>query len=100
MKCPECKKEFTSLSINQKYCCSTCGYKYRKKYPELVHFPVISFYCAYCGKSVVTDGKNDKRTRFCSQVCEKKYWRHPPQDHSAISNRPVKLAEWWEKNSD
>lgn len=57
MKCPECKKEFISLSINQKYCCANCGNKYRKKHSELVHFPVISFYCAYCGKSVVTDGK-------------------------------------------
>lgn len=59
----------------------------------------ISFHCSFCGKAVVTDGKKDKRTRFCSETCEKKYWRHPPTGHSAMKTMPAKLCEWNDKNT-
>lgn len=75
MKCLECGKEFDPLSVNQKYCCEACGRKYRRHHE--VEFPIVEFYCAHCGKHVITDGKTDKRTRFCSAAYEKKYWKHP-----------------------
>ena len=94
MRCPECGNEFNPLSVNQRYCSAECGSSYRRKHPAETRFPVIAFRCSYCGKAVVTDGKKDKRTRFCSQSCEKKYWRHPPTEHSALRTEPEKLAEW------
>ena len=88
MKCLYCKEEFIPLTINQKYCSRICGYKFRKNYNVEKDYPSITFSCAKCGRVVVTEpGTKDKRTRFCSSVCEKKYWRHPPWEHkSNLSN--------------
>lgn len=37
---------------------------------------IREFTCLRCGKHVrVTDGR-DCRTKFCSQHCEKLYWKH------------------------
>lgn len=94
MKCPECCKEFTPQAVNQLYCSARCGNNYRRKHPDEKHFPPISFRCSFCGKAVLTDGDKDKRTRFCSESCEKKYWRHPPTEHSALRTEPERLAEW------
>lgn len=79
MICPECKKEFEPKSVNQRYCCSTCGRRYRTKHPEQPRAgeTVLKFRCAYCGNHVVTDGRGDKRTRFCCEECCNKYWKHP-----------------------
>lgn len=79
MKCLNCEKEFAPMSANQIYCSAGCGRKYRRKHPERLNFPAVFFKCANCGMAVVTDGKHDKRTRFCSQECNRKYWRHPPK---------------------
>ncbi len=97
MKCLECNAEFIPLSVNQRYCSVRCGDAYRRKHPAETHFPSVSFNCSFCGKAVVTDGKKDKRTRFCSQTCEKKYWRHPPTEHSALRTETERLAKWNEK---
>lgn len=97
MKCLECNAEFAQLAVNQLYCSVRCGDSYRKKHPAETHFPSVSFCCSYCGKAVVTDGKKDKRTRFCSQTCEKKYWRHPPNEHSALRTESEKMAQWNER---
>lgn len=97
MKCLECNAEFTPLSVNQLYCSVRCGDAYRRKHPAETHFPSVSFNCSFCGKAVVTDGKKDKRTRFCSRTCEKKYWRHPPTEHSALRTETERLAKWNEK---
>ena len=99
MQCPNCSAEFSPLSVNQIYCSSKCGEAYRRKHPAVTRFPSISFNCSFCGKAVVTDGKNDKRTRFCSETCEKKYWRHPPTEHSAMRTNHAALEEWNEKNT-
>ena len=99
MKCPNCNNEFSPLSVNQLYCSARCGEIYRRKHPTATRFPSISFNCSFCGKAVVTDGKMDKRTRFCSEKCEKKYWRHPPTEHSALRNTPEKMCEWYDKNT-
>lgn len=78
MKCKECGNDFSPLSVNQIYCCRSCGEKYRRKNKGKIKYPSITFSCAQCGKAVVTEeGSNDKRTRFCCASCEKKYWRHP-----------------------
>ena len=84
MICPECGESFLPLSVNQKYCSTKCGDKYRRKH-KIVSLS-ITFNCAKCGKAVVTEeGTKDMRTRFCSETCEKKYWRHPP--HDCVSSR-------------
>lgn len=98
MICPNCKTCFEPKAVNQLYCSPECGEKYRRKNPTAIRFPTISFNCAHCGKAVVTDGKRDQRTRFCCQACEKKYWRHPPHEHSALTTYNAKLREWYEKN--
>lgn len=97
MICPECGTDFCEKSVNQIYCSPKCGERYRKKHPMEARFPSVAFYCAKCGKAVVTDGKRDKRTRFCCQECERRYWRHPPTEHSALRTMPERLTEWYEK---
>lgn len=84
MKCLNCGGEFTPLTVIQKYCCTECGVKYRRTHKNLnSEYPSITFTCAKCGKVVVTEGTTkDKRSRFCSKECEKKFWRHPPWDHT------------------
>ncbi|MFR7349486.1 hypothetical protein [Peptoniphilus sp.] len=43
-----------------------------------------TFTCKQCGKVIVTEeGVYDRRTKFCDSKCERKYWRHPPQDHKS-----------------
>lgn len=74
MKCVSCGKEFQAASPSQKYCSKEClvyGSNHRLARPP------YEFYCAHCGKHVVTAPYNDRRSRFCSRNCEKKYWRHP-----------------------
>ena len=56
MICPECGTDFCEKSVNQIYCSPKCGERYRKKHPMEVRFPSVAFYCAKCGKAVVTDG--------------------------------------------
>lgn len=76
--CKQCGKVFMPLSVNQKYCSAYCGNKYRRLHDVSLENPSITFSCSQCGKVVVTEaGTRDKRTRFCSHSCEKKYWRHP-----------------------
>ena len=78
-KCLNCGEYFSELTVTQRYCCTKCGAQYRRKHT--VAWPSISFDCAKCGRHVVTDGRRDMRTRFCSAACEKRYWRHPPYEH-------------------
>lgn len=82
MKCLNCGIEFIQLSVTQKYCCKKCGREYRKNH--CVACPAITFNCSYCGKLVVTDGEKDKRTRFCCSTCEKKFWKHPHWENTAV----------------
>lgn len=44
---------------------------------KIYRWYVRVFECAECGKKVRTDGKKDRRTRFCCARCEKRFWRHP-----------------------
>ena len=83
MKCAVCGKEFTPTRVTQRYCGYTCR-RYANHHgindnrvEGPLYAPVIrEFTCLRCGKHVrVTDGR-DCRTKFCSQHCEKLYWKH------------------------
>ena len=78
--CPECGRIFVP-SLNQLYCSKKCSFRYYKKHGP-VGYPSVTFNCAKCGRVVATDGKKDRRSRFCSPECEKRYWRHPPHEHT------------------
>lgn len=102
-KCLECGKNFTPLSVNQIYCCKQCGDKYRRKNKGKIKYPSITFSCSQCGKVVVTDnGSSDKRTRFCSASCEKKFWRHPHWENPStrINFRSIKEYESYESRTN
>jgi hypothetical protein len=85
MKCLNCNEEFTPLSVTQMYCCRKCGDTYRRTHDIKALHPSITFSCSCCGKTVVTEEGKDMRTRFCSETCEKKYWKHPIKK-SALRN--------------
>lgn len=100
-KCPLCEKEFIPVNSQQKYCSAYCGNKYRRIHGSGVPYEPIEFYCAYCRKRVITDGKSDKRTRFCCAEHEKKYWRHPPFEKSALTKvRSLRELEYFEKTHE
>lgn len=49
--------------------------------------PVIrEFHCRKCGKLVEVRDHKDFRMKFCSQKCEKGYWKHP---HKVAPADPV-----------
>lgn len=35
-----------------------------------------AFLCRRCGDVVLVDTRDDHRTVFCSNYCEREYWRH------------------------
>lgn len=103
MKCLNCGGEFAPLSINQKYCCGKCRESYSRKHQMDKFYPSITFSCAQCGRTVVTEGgTKDKRTRFCSHECEKKYWRHPHFEHvdNAMQNAPGRKLKLRDQSCD
>lgn len=65
-------------------CCECAMREARRKHHDAAYvmreYPSITFECSKCGRQVTTDGIKDHRTRFCSQECEKRYWRHPPYE--------------------
>lgn len=82
--CLECGIRFMPKTVVQKYCSSKCGNRYRKKYRSEMKYPSIIFQCSQCGRTVITEGgTGDMRTKFCSAVCEKKFWRHPPWENTS-----------------
>lgn len=99
--CPTCGREFIPANGNQKYCRRYCGEKYRRIHGESAPYEKRSFYCAYCRKHIVTTGGSDKRTRFCCEEHEKKYWKHPPQEKSPLTRvRSLRELEWFEKTHE
>lgn len=84
MICPVCGNSFEPSVPYQKYCSKKCsntavdlhnfnGVDYIEREP-------FEFDCAHCGKHVKTAPLNDRRFRFCSKQCERRYWRHPPKN--------------------
>lgn len=102
MKCIYCGKEFEPQVAWRRYCSRSCGEKYRRIHKEGIMYESITFNCTHCGKLVVTDGKKDKRTRFCCASCEKKFWRHPHWDSPSnrINFRSVKEYEAYERRTN
>ena len=92
MKCLICNKEFTPNRPWQRYCCPACkreAYRQRKnKEAEIEEKkPIIrEFHCRRCGALVQVKDHKDFRMRFCSQKCEKAYWKH---SHKKIPKGPV-----------
>lgn len=85
-RCAVCGKPMNDDYTFQVYCsyeCRNVGCHYKLKASQ--YRQQIRFECANCGKTIVTENGNDKRSRFCCKQCEKSYWKHPPQDnpHSA-----------------
>lgn len=82
--CAVCGKEFTPVRNIQRYCSSTCR-RYAlhhgindNRVEEPAYMPTIrEFTCLRCGKRVRITNSRDCRTKFCSQHCEKLYWKHP-----------------------
>lgn len=62
------------------FCSGSCRTTYSKKAPKErkeADWPSVTFDCAQCGKTVTTTaGGEDRRMRFCSAACRRKYWRH------------------------
>lgn len=101
MKCLNCGQEFTPLTVIQKYCSIRCGQQYRSHHS--ISYPSITFQCAQCGKTVVTEeGSGDKRERFCCASCEKKYWRHPHWEDPSTRINFRSVAEYasWERRTN
>lgn len=90
--CPQCGCEFTA-ALNKIFCSVKCQAKYNRT-KGAAGYPTIEFSCAKCGRLVVTDGKGDKRSRFCSPECEKKYWRHPPHEHTTSNTMFHNIGEY------
>ena len=90
-KCINCGNKFTPKNNRQKFCSPKCQKEYTRKKAKMEkdkNWPSKRFLCAYCGKRVDTSyGTGDRRTRFCSEECQIKYWKH---------NKPKKIAtsEW------
>lgn len=103
MKCKNCGEEFDQMTTTQKYCCEKCGYQYRKTHNVNEEYPKIIFNCSCCGKQVETEGgTKDRRTRFCSHTCEKKFWRHPhwESEHTRINFRSIEEYFQYEQKTN
>ena len=91
-RCAYCGREFAPRTVTQKYCSRNCRVK--ASYHGLVQRESVTFQCAKCGRTVVTEGNRDMRTRFCCAECEKKYWRHPPYEREAARQNFRSAAEY------
>ena len=97
-RCKCCGWEFEAAR-NQIFCSQECIWYGRKDAnPE----GKPAFTCAKCGRLVVVDEKHDRRTRFCSAECEKRYWRHPPHEQTTqnINFKSIKRLRWWENKTN
>ncbi len=80
--CEVCGKEFIKRHARQKYCGPSCA-RYANRHKQIIRIedpdaPVIrTFTCRRCGEEVRVTDPNDKRLKFCSQHCEKLFWKHP-----------------------
>lgn len=52
------------------------------------HVPICrEFSCRHCGLNVQVVDEKDKRTVYCSQKCEKQYWRDITKRNSIYAKR-------------
>ena len=84
--CMECGAAFKQLNARHACCSPACALKWRRR-TRTAQRPSIAFTCAKCGRAVVTEPeRGDRRSRFCCEECQKKYWRHPPKEGKEVRN--------------
>lgn len=54
---------------------------------------IREFTCLRCGKHVRVTDDRDCRTKFCSQHCEKLYWKHSQKVSSVVMHREFTCRE-------
>ena len=79
-KCPECGNSFVTEIPYKIFCCKEHSDRYYHNHGKEHDFnstsPIIrSFECRECKKIVYVTDTTDKRYVYCSQKCEKEYWR-------------------------
>lgn len=80
MRCENCGKVFQPRQRGQRFCGGKCRQEWyhwhSKEHTEDDAKPILrEFECRTCGRKVRVIDCKDKRTVYCSQQCEKKYWR-------------------------
>lgn len=83
--CDECGALFVPKRKASRFCSLRCQKRYYKKHPpqhpedymEFSGVPIREFTCRMCHRNVRVYDRRDQRTVFCSQACEKKFWKHP-----------------------
>lgn len=94
--CKNCGKIVNKKTANQKFCDAFCRKQYERKHQTQVEHKeftggehiIREFVCRQCGKHVLVVDEKDKRTVYCQQACEKKYWREVTKNgrHSRSGN--------------
>ena len=65
-----------------RFCCRKCWREYWRNHGKVHREPlpgepiIREFRCRECGRHVAVVEKRDQRSVFCSQTCEKRYWRY------------------------
>ncbi len=91
-RCPVCGKSFHKKMSRQKYCSPACG-RYANRHNKVMHEEVPdaevirTFTCRRCGELVKVTDPMDKRLKFCSQHCEKLFWKHPEKAEALVVER-------------
>ncbi len=90
--CPICGKQFQKKMSRQKYCSPACG-RYANRHNKVTHSEnpdaevIRTFTCRRCGDLVRVTDPMDKRLKFCSQYCEKLFWKHPEKAEALVVER-------------
>lgn len=90
--CPICGKQFQKKMSRQKYCSPACG-RYANRHNKVTHTEtpdaevIRTFTCRRCGELVKVTDPLDKRLKFCSQHCEKLFWKHPEKAEALVVER-------------
>lgn len=81
-RCAWCNKSFESSNKNQKYCSKRCCKNANRNYEDIPESKrakgnvIRTFYCRNCKKFVLVTDPKDRRTVFCSNKCQIKYWKN------------------------
>lgn len=81
--CEHCEQTYRTDRVDARFCSRRCSRKYHHTHDNHAKDTVIvgaipeaEYECRYCGKSFyVFDSILDKRTSFCSGICEKRQWQ-------------------------
>ena len=101
--CQNCGKPISAspYTAKQLFCCEECRVEFHKKNKKITFVP-FDFTCARCGRVIHIESIDDKRTRFCCEECEKRYWRHPPYEHETSKTNFHSAQEYlsWERRTN